>query len=179
MISSARLQLLALASLTLSAPALATTPSFSSSTGGFSAAFPTAPVVEARNFFSPVGPLPATVFSSNLSAGTFAVSFTDFSSVGGQTAAARLQLAANAQVDGQGGKLLYTKPVTLGAAPGLEVSSLITGQGGAMYVYTFRDYLVGNRLYQVSVATAQGSNQTIAETQALLNSFQLTATKGN
>ena len=171
-LAHARLPLFAV-SLVLSASALAAP--YVSKEGGFRVAFPSSPQVETQSVSSPGGPIAARVFSSVIPQGTFRVSYADTPTATGSAAAQQLQTTATGQVDAQGGRLLYKKAVALGKAPGIEVSYLFAAEQGAMFVATARDYLLGNRLFQVSVVVPQGSSQTAAQTQALLVPFSLTA----
>jgi len=158
----------------LFAPAAHATAPFASVEGGFTVAFPSPPEVEHQTLDTPQGKVPYHLFSGELREGAFIVTYADYPSSGGLKPAERLKKTVDAQVAGQQGTRIYERPCSLGKIHGLEVRYRAANDEGAIFLTTLRNYLVGNRLYQVSVITLLGSGMTAEQIKALLDSFKLT-----
>jgi hypothetical protein len=106
--------------------------------------------------------------------GSFTVSYMDMPALLSGSVAAGLGLdryceQTLAQVRRSNGKVISEQNLLLSGHPGREIKADMLG-----YLYTFRAFMTGRRLYQLMVATAKDHAGDVAITDKVLDSFKLT-----
>ena len=126
---------------------------FSPEGGGFSVALPGQPTRRPLPHNTKAEPSPAPLYE--LTSGDFAyvVSYIDYPfSAEGAERDELLDKGAEAGITGAGGKVVSSKPISLGGHPGREVEGEVKG-----VAYRSRVYLVDRRLYLLIVWQRPGS----------------------
>lgn len=150
---------------------------FSSDVGRFNVLMPVAPKVSSREAESPAGKLTLHVFDASSGLGYFAVTYADYPGAARDAAHAEQVLdgVRTGVLRGVKGELLSEKKISIKGHPGREFKASGKVQGFDV-VFTWRIYLVGQRLYQLAVGT-QAKDSEHADIAKFLTSFELTPVK--
>ncbi len=141
---------------------------FESKEGRFSMGFPSAPAVSSETLDTPAGKVPYHTFSGDLPEGGVLVAYGDYAD--DIPAAERLQSFVEGTIGGS--QVISQRPVTLGAVPGREVT-LVAERDGYKSTHSSRTFVVGKRVYHVSVFRISGATMSDAAVKELLDTFRL------
>ncbi len=150
---------------------------FSSAEGRFNILMPVAPKVSSREAEGPAGKLTLHVYDASNSRGYFAVTYADYPGAARDPAHAEQVLdgVRTGVLRGVKGELISEKKISLKGHPGREFKASGKVQGIDV-VFTWRIYLVGQRLYQLAVG-AQAKDAAHPDVAKFLTSFDLTPLK--
>jgi hypothetical protein len=149
-------------------------PTFNSPEGRFGVVMPTKPKVEVREVDSAVGKLTLYTYSSSTSAASFMASFGDYPNEVTDVAQkeAVLDGVRGGVVNGLEAELVSEEKIMIGANPGRAFTARKAAAGGTEYLFRWRIYLVGRRLYQLGVVVDK-KNSAEPDSAKFLTSFQL------
>jgi hypothetical protein len=147
---------------------------FTSKEGRFSVELPKDPTPSDEPLETAQGKLVMHIFGVALDDRAFLVAYIDYPDDGGMTAAKRVQIAIDSEVQGQHGKLI-------GKAVPCDTKKLVCRQASysapmdatTTMLKTMRIYLVGRRLYHVAIMTSTTAPAKPEVIRALFDSFKI------
>lgn len=146
---------------------------FNSPEGRFNILMPSKPEHEVKEVDSPLGKLTLYAYAASNDTGYFLVSYGDYPVEPKDAAQKEMVLdgVRTGVLNGLGAEMSGEKKITLAGHPGREFTANKAIQGTEV-VFTWRIYLVGQRLYQLAAVTPKASAGS-PEISKFLTSFDL------
>ncbi|MFN2492296.1 MAG: hypothetical protein ABR501_05355 [Pyrinomonadaceae bacterium] len=145
---------------------------FSSEEGKFTILMPTKPKVEVKEVDSQIGKLTQYVYVSSTDNGLFQVSYADYTvDPPSEKRDSVLEAIREGVITGLKAELVTQKNITLQGYPGREFLAQRQIEG-IDFVFHWRIFLVGRRVYQLAVAN-QKKTDASAEITKFVTSFEL------
>ena len=167
-------KLACLVAITLTAGIAAADVPFTSSDGKFSVTLPVKPTPSTEPLEVGATKLTMHLFQAQLADGVILVSYLDYKDDGGMTPVQRIEATVSAEVKGQQGTIVGKEATCDIANKALCREVIYTAHfEGTDLVKTFRNFLVGRRLYQLAVISKATGGTKPTVIRALFDSFKL------